>query len=195
MKGAHVWSLVSKLRPLMLGRRCGQRNLFWSKSQVSMYLVWLLKDYWYLLVIPYFLDSSCSLECCFAVWHLKELSYPTVFTSCFSDGRYFLHQILSEIFSNFVSIQLFHDPCFFLWQNSWVFFLDFIAHQDGCWKPQICFLEGGIAAEVYSFFSSRTHLPMQETQKTQVPFLGLRDPLREGNGNPPRYSCLGNSRL
>ena len=149
-----------------------------------MYLVWLLKDYWYLLVIPYFLDSSCSLECCFAVLPLKELSYATVFTSCFSDGRYFLHQILSEIFFNFVSTQLFHDPCF-LWKNSWVFFLDFIAHQDGCWKPQICFPEGGIAAEVYSFFPSRTHLPMQETW----------DPLREWNGNPPQYSCLGNSRL
>ena len=28
---------------------------------------------------------------------------------------------------------------------------------------------------------------MQETQQTQVRFLGLE----EGNGNPPHYSCLG----
>ena len=52
-----------------------------------MYLVWLLKDYWYFLVVPYFLYSSCSLECCFAVLPLKEFSYPTMFTSYFPDGR------------------------------------------------------------------------------------------------------------
>ena len=65
-------------------------------------------------------------------------------------------------------------------------FLDFIAHQVGFWKPSLCFPDAGIAAEVYSFFSSRTGLPVRETQKTQAPLLGGRDPLRGGNGNPPR---------
>ena len=31
-----------------------------------------------------------------------------------------------------------------------------------------------------------------EKQETWVPTLGWGDPLKEGNGNPPQYSCLGN---
>ena len=36
------------------------------------------------------------------------------------------------------------------------------------------------------------HLPTQETQETQVLFLGLGTP-GGGNGNPLQYSCLENS--
>ena len=72
----------------MLGRQCGQRNLFWGKSQISMYLVRLVKDYWYLLVIPCVLDSSCSLECCFAGFTFESV-VTSMFTSCFQMGDAF----------------------------------------------------------------------------------------------------------